>query len=93
MGSLVPVKDTAHEGGDEESASLRSGNGLRQREEESQIAVDTMFALKDLGSLDPFPSTGKLDQDAGFINADGFVELIRPVSRSVQSMRSLHLHR
>lgn len=49
--SLVPVKNAANEGGNEESASLGSGNSLDLGEEKSQVAVDLVFALQLVGGL------------------------------------------
>lgn len=49
--SLVPVKNATNEGGDEESASLGSGNSLDLGEEKSQVAVDLVFALQLVGGL------------------------------------------
>ena len=62
-GGLVPVKDTTNEGGDEESASLGGSNGLDGGEEESEVAVDVVVALQNLGGLDTLPRRGDLDQD------------------------------
>ena len=75
MRSLVPIKDAAHKGRDEECACLRGGDGLWERKEEGEVAIDAMFRLQNLSSLDAFPSTGELDEDPGFVNADIFVEL------------------
>jgi hypothetical protein len=46
-------------------------------EEEGKIAVDLVVALKDTGSLDTFVGGGDLDENTGFVNTDGFVELTR----------------
>lgn len=73
-GSLVPIEDTADEGGDEEGTGLGGGDGLDKGEHEGQVAVDTLL-LQDLGGLDPFPSRSYLDQDTGLIDANGLVEL------------------
>lgn len=74
-GSLVPVEDTADKGRDEESVGLGGGNGLGQREQESQVAVDLVVALEDLGGLDALPGGGNLDQDAVLGDALLLVEL------------------
>lgn len=42
---LVPVKDTADEGGDQESTGLSGGNSLDEREHEGQVAVNAVVAL------------------------------------------------
>lgn len=42
---LVPIKDTADEGGDQECASLGGGDGLHLGEEEGQVAVDAVLLL------------------------------------------------
>ena len=34
-----------------------------------------MLGLQDVSSFDAFPGGGKFDEDAGFVDADGFVEL------------------
>lgn len=54
-GSLVPVKNAADEGGDEESAGLSSSDGLDEREHEGEVGVDSVLGLKDLSSLDALP--------------------------------------
>lgn len=64
LGSLVPVEDTADEGGDEESVGLGGTDGLGKGEEEGKVAVDAVVALEDLGGLDTLPGGGDLDQDA-----------------------------
>jgi hypothetical protein len=48
-------------------------------EEESKVAVDLVVALKDTGGLDTFVGGGDLDEDTGFVNTDGFVELMKLV--------------
>jgi hypothetical protein len=73
--SLVPVKDATNEGGDEESVRLSSGNSLDKREHESQVAVDAMVPLEDLGSLDTLPCRGDLDKNALLANALLLVQL------------------
>lgn len=75
VGSFVPVEDAADEGRNQEGAGFGCGDSLRQGEEECQIAVDLVFALQDVGGLDAFPGRGEFDEDTGFVNADGFVEL------------------
>jgi len=52
---LVPVKDAADKGGDEESAGLSGSNGLHLGEHERQVGVDAVVALERLGGLDAFP--------------------------------------
>ena len=71
---LVPVHDAADEGGDELGLGLGAGDGLGQREEQGEIAVDA-FALEDFGGADAFPGGGDLDEDAFARNALGFVKL------------------
>lgn len=63
VGGLVPVKDTADEGGDEVSTGLGGSDGLDRREKESKVAVDAVVALKNLGGLDTLPRRGDLNQD------------------------------
>lgn len=61
---LEPVKDTADERRNEEGAGLSSGDGLGEREEQSQVGVDAVVALQNLGGLDALPCRGDLDQNA-----------------------------
>ena len=72
---LEPVKDPTNEGRDEVGAGLSTGNGLDGREDEGQVAVDAVLALKDVGSLDTLPGGGDLDEDAVLGDALRFVEL------------------
>lgn len=74
-GSLVPVKDTANEGGDEEGVRLSSSDGLDEREHEGQVGVDAVVPLEDLGSLDTLPCRGDLDENALLANALLLVQL------------------
>lgn len=74
-GSLVPVKDTTNEWGDEEGSGLSSADGLGEGEHEGEVGVDTVVALKDTGGLDTLPGGSDLDQDAGLVNTDGLVKL------------------
>jgi hypothetical protein len=73
--SLVPVKNAADEGGDEESAGLSSGNSLDEREHQSQVGVDAVIPLEDLGGLDTLPCRGDLDKNALLANALLLVQL------------------
>ncbi len=73
--SLVPIEDTADKGGDEECAGFGGGDGLREGEHEGQVAVDAVLGLQDVGGFDAFPGGGEFDEDARFVDADGFVEL------------------
>lgn len=75
-GGLVPVKDTANEGGDEESVRLSSGDGLDEREHEGQVGIDAVVPLEDLGSLDTLPCRGDLDENALLANALLLVQLL-----------------
>jgi hypothetical protein len=72
---LVPVKDAADEGRDEESASLSGGDGLDEREHESEVGVDSVLGLEDLGGLDTFPCGCDLDENALLANALLLVQL------------------
>jgi hypothetical protein len=72
---LVPIENTADEGRDEESSGFGSGDGLDFGEEKGKVAIDGVLLLKDTGGLDTFPGGSDLDEDAGFVDADGFVEL------------------
>lgn len=73
--SLVPIEDTANEGGDEKGTGLSGGDGLNFGEQESQVAVNLVVALEDAGSLDSLPCGCDFNQDAGLIDADGLVEI------------------
>lgn len=75
VGGLVPVKDTADEGRDEESTGLGGGDGLDAGEHEGQVAVDAVVSLEDLSGLDTLPGGGNLDQDALLGDTDFLVEL------------------
>ena len=75
-GGLVPVENTADEGGDEVGIGLSGGDGLDGREHERQVAVDAMVALQDLGRLDTLPCRGDLDQYAVLGDALLLVELL-----------------
>lgn len=75
MVGLVPVKDTTDEGGDEEGTSLGSGNGLGEGEHESEVAVDAVLRLQNVGGLDTLVGRSDLDQDAGLVNTGLLVEL------------------
>lgn len=75
VGGLVPIEDTADEGRDEEGTGLGSGDGLDDGEHESQVGVDAVVALEDLGGLDALPSGGDLDEDAVLRDALLLVEL------------------
>ena len=55
LGRLVPVHDTADEGGDEEGAGLGGGDGLREGEHEGQVAVYAVLGLESVGGLDALP--------------------------------------
>jgi hypothetical protein len=61
---LVPVKNAANEGRDEESAGLGSSDGLDEREHEGEVGVDAVLGLEDLGGLDTFPGGRNLDENA-----------------------------
>lgn len=74
-GVLVPVEDTADEGGDEEGTGLGGGDGLDDGEHEGQVAVDAVLRLQDVRSLDTLPGRGDLDQDTVLGDANGLVEL------------------
>lgn len=55
QGILVPIQDSADEGGDQIGACLGSGDGLDEREHEGEVAVDAMLRLQDVGGLDTLP--------------------------------------
>ena len=73
--SLVPVKDAADEGGNEEGAGLSSSDSLDEREHQGQVGVDAVIPLENLGSLDTLPCRGDLDQNALLANALLLVQL------------------
>lgn len=72
---LEPVHDSANEGGYEEGTALSGSDGLDLGKHEGKIAVDCMVTLKDAGGLDTLPCGGNLDEDAGLVDSEGFVEL------------------
>ena len=72
---LVPVKDAADEGGDEEGTGLGGSDSLDLAEHEGQVAVDAVVALQDLGGFDALPCRGDLDQDPLLGNTLLLVEL------------------
>jgi len=74
---LVPVKNTADEGRDEESIGLSGADGLWEREHEGQVAVDIVILLEDTGGLDTLPGGSDLDQNTVLGDTDGLVELLR----------------
>lgn len=73
---LVPVKDTANEGRDQESTSLSGSNGLDRREHQGQVGVDVVLGLQDVGSLDTLVGRGNLDEDAVLGDTGLLVELL-----------------
>jgi hypothetical protein len=75
VGSLVPVKDTANEGRNEESTGLSGSDGLRQREHQGQVGVDVVLGLQDVGSLDTLVGRGNLDENTVLLNTGLLVEL------------------
>lgn len=91
---LVPVKDTADEGGDEVGASLGGGDGLDEGEHEGEVGVDSVLGLEDLRSLDAFPGRGDLDQNAVLVDTNLLVELStrkrRPADTNVRGLLNLH---
>jgi len=72
---LVPVKNTADEGRDEESTGLGSRDGLDLGEHEGQVAVDSVLGLQDLSSLDSLPCGRELDENALLVDTDLLVEV------------------
>jgi hypothetical protein len=76
VGSLVPVENAAHEGGDQEGTGLGGGNGLDQGEEKGQVAVDAVLGLQDVGGLDTLPGRGDLDEDTVLGDAVVGVQLV-----------------
>jgi hypothetical protein len=75
--SLVPVKDTANKGRDEESTSLSGSDGLGEREHQGQVGVDVVLGLQDVGSLDTLVGRGNLDKNTVLLNTGLLVELSR----------------
>ena len=72
---LVPIQDTADEGRDEGDTSLGTGNSLAKTEQESEITVDLIVALKFTSSLDTLPGGSHFDENTFLRDADGLVEL------------------
>ena len=71
---LVPIQNTANEGGDKGHAGFGACDGLGETEEEGKVAVDAVVALEFAGGLDAFPGGGDFDEDAVFGDAKGGVE-------------------
>jgi hypothetical protein len=84
---LVPIENTANEWRNEECTGFSTSDGLDKREHEGEIAVDTMFGLKDLGGLDALVCRGNLDEHAVLGDANLLVELVS-VSFSVLRRKS-----
>lgn len=82
---LVPVKDAADEGRDEESTGLGGGDGLGLGEHEGKVAVDAVVTLEDLGGLDALPGRGDLDQDTLLRDTLLLVELYLTEKREMVS--------
>lgn len=74
--SLVPIKNATNERRYEKGSSFCPSDCLWERKHEGQVTVDPVFRLEGMCSLDALPCGGKLDQNSGFVNADGFVQLI-----------------
>lgn len=81
---LVPVKDTANEGRDEESTGLSSSDGLDRREHQSQVGVDVVLGLQDVSSFDTLVGRGNLDEDAVLGDTGLLVELLQMLVGSKQ---------
>jgi hypothetical protein len=77
VSGLVPIQDTADEGGDEESTGLSSSNGLDEREHEGQVAVDAVLRLQDVSGLDTLPGGGDLDENAVLGDTSLLVQLFK----------------
>jgi hypothetical protein len=76
VSSLVPVKDAADEGRDQEGTGLSSSDSLDQGEHQGQVAVDAVLGLEDVSGLDTLVGGGDLDEDALLLDADLLVELV-----------------
>src|SRR5581483_10032697 len=59
---LVPVINTADEGGNQSHSRFGARNCLGEAEEQGQVAVNA-FSLQPLGRADAFPGVGDLDQN------------------------------
>ena len=60
-GGFVVIVNAANEGRDEACIGLRAGDGLWEREEEREVAIDAFF-LADRSGLGAFPCRGDLDE-------------------------------
>ena len=60
---FVPIENAADERRDELRPNVSARNRLRERKEQSHVAIDSLF-LKDLGRLNTFPGRGELDQNS-----------------------------
>jgi hypothetical protein len=72
--SLVPVKDAANKGRDEECLGFSSCDSLDDGEEEGQVAINSLGLQ--LGSgVNSLVSRRNLNQDLALVDANRFVEL------------------
>lgn len=71
--SLVPVENSSDKGRDQSDLGFSTGNGLGEGEQEGQIAVDVIFGLELLGSLDTLPGRSDLNQNSLGRNSCFFV--------------------
>ena len=72
-GVLVPVKNSADKGRNQESASLCTSHGLDFGKQQGEVAVDLMLALENMSSFDAFVGRGNLDENTRLVNALFFV--------------------
>jgi hypothetical protein len=70
----VPVHDATHKWRNESGTRFGTSNRLGDRKDERQIASNT-FLFQDFSGLDTLPSGGNLDENAGLVDTNFFVEV------------------
>ena len=70
---LVPIVDATHERRDELDLGIGTGGGLREGEEQGQVAADAFF-FEFSGSLDAFPGRSHLHENAFLGDAGCLIE-------------------
>ena len=78
---LVPVEDSADEGGNEEEVAAGTGGCLEDMEDEGHVDLD-LALCQHLCCLNAFPGGSNLDEDSVSVNACLFVEVNYPFASS-----------
>lgn len=71
---LVPIQNSTDKGRDERNASLSTGDGLSESEEEGEVAVDTVVSLQFSRGLNTFPRRSDFDEDSFLVDSELLVE-------------------